>query len=123
MVRAWIRSVSRNRLVPIFLLVIAFAGCGHTHVILVTVTNASTEKITTIEIAYPEATFGINLLDPSKNFQYRIKPTNTGTVQIHFYDARGMEHKLAGPVVHKNDEGSIEIKLTQDKAGVSASIR
>jgi hypothetical protein len=100
------------------LLLIAFAGCTHSHVIQVTVTNISTEKLSTIVIDYPEATFGINSLEPGKSFQYRIKPTGAGTLKIEFRNARGIDHVSSGPVVHKNDEGSIEIKLMQD-GGVS----
>lgn len=115
--------IIKNVLACVLPLLIIFAGCGRSHVIQVTVNNTSTEKVTTIEIAYPDATFGINLLDPGKSFRYKIKPTGTGALKIRFYDAHGMEHKSAGPEVHKNDEGSIEIKLTQDKAEVSALIR
>ncbi|HLJ29897.1 MAG TPA: hypothetical protein VKY85_24525 [Candidatus Angelobacter sp.] len=96
------------------LLLTAFAGCARSHVIQVTVTNTSTEKLSTIVIDYPEATFGINSLEPGKSFQYRIKPTATGTLKIEFLNARGIDHVSSGPVVHKNDEGSMEIKLMQD---------
>lgn len=98
------------------LLLIVLSGCGHSHVIQVTVTNTSKEKISNIAIDYPEATFGINILDPGKTYQYKIKPTATGALKIEFLNSRAVDHVSAGPVVHKNDEGSIEIKLTQDSA-------
>jgi hypothetical protein len=107
----------------IFLLLLAFAGCMHSHVIQVTVTNTSTEKLSTIEIDYPEATFGINSLEPGQSFQYKIKPTDTGALKIEFFNSRGVDHKSSGPVIHKNDEGSIEIRLTQDEAVSVAKIR
>lgn len=106
------------------LLWIALAGCGlQSRMIQVTITNASTEKISTIVINYPDATFGINSLEPGKSFQYKIKPTGTGSLKIEFFNAHGVDHVSSGPVVHKNDEGSIEIRLAQDGATSKATIR
>lgn len=104
------------RIAFILLLLIGLFGCMHSHVIRVTVTNTSTEKVSTIVVDYPDATFGINLLEPSKSFRYKIKPTGTGALKIEFFNARGVNHVSSGPVVHKNDEGSIEISLTQEGA-------
>ena len=97
-------------------------GCIRSHVIQVSVTNTSNEKIANIVIDYPDATFGINSLDPGKSFQYKIKPTGTGAIKIEFLNSRAVDHVSAGPTVHKNDEGSIEIKLTQDSATSEAKL-
>lgn len=104
------------RTILVSLLLIALGGCTHSRVIQVSVTNTSNEKLSNIVIDYPEATFGINILGPGKSFQYKIKPTATGALKIEFLNSHGADHVSAGPVVHKNDEGSIEIKLTQDGA-------
>lgn len=106
-----------------FLLLFALSGCLHSHVIQVTVTNASSEKVSNIVIDYPEATFGINVLDPGKSFEYKIKPTNTGPVKIQFLSSHAVDRAWSGPVVHRNDEGSIEIKLTQDGATAETKIK
>jgi|SRR5215469_12226563 len=111
------------RAVLISLLLIALGGCLHSHVIQVTVTNTSNEKISNIVIDYPEATFGINILGPGKTFQYKIKPTATGALKIEFLNSHAVDHASAGPVVHKSDEGSIEIKLTQDGATSEIKVR
>jgi len=91
-------------------------ACTHSRVIKVTVTNSSAEKVSTIVIDYPEATFGINSLEPGKSFEYKIKPTGTGALKIEFLNSHGVDRVSAGPIVHRNDEGSIQIKLTQDGA-------
>src|SRR5215472_13873470 len=79
------------------LLLICFAlgGCGHSHVIQVTVTNTSNEKISNIVINYPEATFGINILGPGKSFQYKIKPTATGALKIEFLNSHAADRVSA----------------------------
>jgi len=104
------------RLTVFLIAFLAASGCTHSHVIQVNITNTSNEKLSTIVIDYPEATFGINSLEPGKSFQYKIKPTGNGTLKISFRNAHGMSREAVGPVVNKNDEGSIDIKLTQDSA-------
>ena len=106
----------KNLLLSSLLLVLVVNGCAHSHVIEVTVTNTSNEKISNIAIEYPEASFGINSLDPGKSYQYKIKPTSTGPVKIAFLNSHAQDRVSTGPVVHKDDEGSIEIKVTQDEA-------
>jgi hypothetical protein len=96
--------------------VLVASGCMHSHVIEVTVTNTSSDKVSNVTVDYPEATFGINLLLPGKSFHYKIKPTATGTLKIAFINARGQDRKSDGPVVHKGDEGTMEIRIEQEKA-------
>jgi hypothetical protein len=92
------------------------AGCSHSRVIKVSVINNSADKVSNVIIDYPSATFGIRLLAAGKNFQYTIKPTENGVMQIEFTNAQGKIRRFPGPAVHKDDEGSMEIKLTQDAA-------
>lgn len=106
----------RRLLFSSLLVMCSVCACTHSHVIQVTVTNTSNEKVSNIVIDYPEATFGINVLDPGKSFAYRIKPTDNGPLKIQFLNSHAVNHTSAGPMVHKNDEGSIEVKVTQDGA-------
>lgn len=107
------------------LLLLCFAadGCMHSHVLQVTVTNTSTEKISNIVIDYPEATFGVNSLEPGKSFQYKIKATSTGPIKITFLNSHAQDRLSTGPVLHKDDEGSIEIKVTQDGAVAEVKLK
>ncbi|PYP89756.1 MAG: hypothetical protein DMG65_13045 [Candidatus Angelobacter sp. Gp1-AA117] len=103
------------------LIVFILTGC-RSHVIKVTVINGSSEKISNVVIDYPGATFGISSLAPGKNFQYNIKPNDAGALKIQFANAHGSDRTSTGPVVHRNDEGSVEIRLTQDGATSVAKI-
>lgn len=85
-------------------------------IILVTLMNTSSQPISTIIVDYPGATFGVNSLAPGSTYMYKIKPLETGPLKLQFTDAEGKSHKSTGPVLHKNQEGSIEIRLTQDAA-------
>ena len=112
----------KSLLLSSLLLILVVNGCTHSHVIQVTVTNTSNEKISNIAIEYPEASFGINSLGPGKSYQYRIKPTSAGPLKIAFLNSQAQDRVSTGPVVHKDDEGSIEIRVTQDGAAAEAKL-
>lgn len=111
-------KIARWLLMMVF---VVLTGC-RSHVIKITVINSSTEKISNIVIDYPGATFGISSLAPNKTFQYSIKPNDTGPLKIQFANAHGADRNATGPVVHRNDEGSVEIRLTQDGAASTAKM-
>lgn len=101
------------RLLFLLALLACTAGC-RSRVVQVTLVNASQQPLSTIVVDYPRATFGVNQLDPGKSYRYAIKPLDTGPLKIQFADTDGHSHTYTGPVVHKNDEGAITVKLTQD---------
>jgi hypothetical protein len=94
---------------------LAATGC-RSHVIKVSLTNTSAQPVSMIEVNYPGASFGVNTLAPGQSFQYVIKPVEDGILKTQFSDAKGTTHKTYGPAVKKGQEGSIEIRLTQDSA-------
>lgn len=100
-----------------FVLLLVLTGC-RSRVVKVNLINTSAEPISTIIIDYPSATFGKDKLVPGETFSYAIKPLETGPLKIRFTDAQGHEHANAGPTLHSNQEGTIQIKLTQTSASV-----
>lgn len=104
-----------SKIFLVSLLLIAATGCG-SHVVQITLVNSSQQPIKTIVVDYPGATFGVNVLEPGKGFQYKIKPLETGPLKIQFTDAKGAIHSYSGTVLHKNDAGEIVVKLTQETA-------
>ena len=106
----------KSSLLSSLLLMLVAGGCTHSHIIEMTVTNTSSEKVSNVAIEYPEASFGINSLAAGQSYQYKIKPTSTGPLKIGFLNSHAQDRTSTGPVLHKDDEGSIEIKITQDGA-------
>jgi len=100
----------------ITVLCLALAACSRSRVILVSLTNTSAQPLSNVMVDYPEATFGKNTLGPGEIYQYRIKATDSGPLKIAFTNAAGKSTTYSLGTLHKNDEGSIEIKLTQDAA-------
>jgi hypothetical protein len=94
---------------------LGITGC-RSHVVKVNLINVSQQPVTTIVVDYPGATFGKNQLDPGKTYLYPVKPVETGPLKIQFADANGKMHTALGPELHKNDDGSVEVRFDQEKA-------
>ncbi len=111
-----------NRAVVVSLLLAAAAGC-RSRVIHVRLVNTSSQPVSTIIVDYPGAAFGVNSLAPGTTYQYVIKPTDRGAVKVQFADAQGGNHTFSGPVIEKGQEGSIEVRITQDSASAQPALR
>ena len=85
--------------------------------------NDSAANISNVIVDYPGATFGIASLQPGKAFRYSIKPTDKGALKIQFTDANGVNHAVDGAAVNKDDEGTITIKLSQEKATADVKLQ
>ncbi len=104
------------------LLLVAFlAGC-RAHMVTIKLINTSASPLSTIIVDYPSATFGKDKLAPGETFSSPVKLTDDGPLKVQFRDANGGSHAYTGPVLHKNQEGIIEIRFTQDKATVNVNL-
>jgi len=101
--------------------VLAMAGC-RSRVVKVTLVNIGTEPISTIIVDYPSATFGKDKLAPRETFSYTIKPLETGPLKLQFTDAKGAIHTYSGLTLHKDDDGSIDVKIDQNGAIATPNI-
>jgi hypothetical protein len=100
---------------------LALSGC-RSHVIKVNLKNTSTDMVKTIIIDYPTATFGKDKLSPDETFTYAIKPLETGMLKIQFTDAAGTIHSYIGTPLHKDDDGSLDVSLSQSGAVVTGKV-
>jgi len=111
-----------TRTAAIAVLVCLLTGC-RSHVISVTLVNASTQPVNTIVVDYPSATFGVNSLAPGKTFNYAIRPLDTGRLKIQFRNAKGEIIGYTGPELHLGDDGAIRLRLEQDRAVADLQVR
>lgn len=95
-------------------LTLALSACSRSHIIVVTLWNDSGKPLSGITVDYPEATFGKNTLAAGDSFQYKIKVTDNGPLKISFTNASGLHISNSTGPLHRNDEGAIEIKLSQE---------
>lgn len=107
------------RFAVILLFVIAIAGC-RAHMVKIKLINTSAQPISTIIVDYPSATFGKDKMAPGETFSSTVKLTDDGALKVQFTDANGASHTYVGPLLHKNQEGSIEVRLDQTHAVAEA---
>ncbi|HWZ44178.1 MAG TPA: hypothetical protein VNW97_11930 [Candidatus Saccharimonadales bacterium] len=105
------------------ILCLAQVACSRSRTIVVSLTNTSAQPLSAIVVDYPEATFGKNTLKPGETYQYRIKATDSGPMKITFTNAAGQARIFSLTTVRKNDEGAIEVRLTQDAATPDARLK
>jgi len=93
-------------------LVAAFAlgGC-HSRYIAATVTNRTADTLSSIEVDYPSASFGTNTLAPGATYSYRFKIIGSGPTAVLWTDAAHHDHKVAGPELREDDEGSLAVTI------------
>jgi hypothetical protein len=86
-------------------------GC-HSHYIDATLRNANPGPITVVELDYPSASFGRDLLAPGAEYHYRFKVLGNGPTKILWTDDRHIDHTVPGPTLHEGDEGRLTVTLT-----------
>ena len=96
-------------------------GC-RSRVVNVKLINTSQKPLSIIVVDYPTATFGVDKLEPGATYQYPIKLLGTGPLNVQFTDADGHNHTYTGPALHKNDEGSVTVQLTQSAASAQSNV-
>ena len=110
-----------SRIALPLLLLAALAGC-RSHVITVNLTNSSAAPIHTVQVDYPNATFGKDTLAPGETFSYAIKPLDKGKLKIQFTDSTGASHANEVVSLEPNDEGRIDVKFSQAKADIGLDL-
>jgi uncharacterized lipoprotein YajG len=105
------------RRVVLLVALVAMAGC-RAHMITIKLVNTSAAPLSTIIVDYPSATFGKDKLAPGETFSSTVKLTDDGPLKAQFTDANGKNHFYTGPMLHKSEEGSIEIRFDQNNASV-----
>jgi len=113
------------RLRLILLAVVAslpLAGC-HSKYVEATITNRTGEPLSVVQVDYPSASFGTQMLKPGQAFHYRFKLVGSGPVKLSFTDAKQKDHHQDGPQMQEGQEGRLEIDFpAQDHAEFHVSL-
>jgi len=99
------------------LAIAALAGC-HSRYIAATVTNNTVGPLSAVEVDYPSASFGTNLLAPGASYSYRFKIIGSGPTAVQWAGADHHDHKAPGPELHEGDEGALAITIKESAAPV-----
>jgi hypothetical protein len=88
-------------------------GCHSTHV-QATVTNHTSQPLLLLEVDYPSASFGTQVLAPGAEFHYRFKVLGTGNLHLLYTDQSHHDHKSEGPYLNEKADGPIHITVDPD---------
>ena len=97
------------------------AGC-RAHMVKINLINASAAPLSTIIVDYPTATFGKDKLAPGETFSSTVKFTDDGPLKVQFADANGGNHSYTGLMLHKSEEGYIDVRFNQNSAVAEAHV-
>ncbi len=104
------------------IVIIPLAGC-HSKYVEATITNKSGEALNVVQVDYPSASFGTQLLKPGETFHYRFKLLGSGPIKLSYTDAKQQDHHQDGPTLLEGQEGRLQIVFpSQDHADFQASM-
>jgi hypothetical protein len=96
--------------VPVFL---AVCGC-HSYHIETTVENRTGGAIHLLEVDYPSASFGVDILAAGADYHYRIQLRGSGSIKVQYTAGEFRQSQLTqieGPTVVERQEGRLVIVL------------
>ena len=90
---------------------VLLTGC-HSHYVSATVHNATGGAVSVVEVDYPSASFGKELLPAGSDFHYRFKILGSGATKVLWTDAAQHDHSVPGPPLQEGQEGTLTVALT-----------
>lgn len=88
------------------------------------VRNQTGGVVTLIEVDYPSASFGTELLAPGREYDYRFKILGGGGTKVLWTDAAHQQHAVPGPVLEEGQQGTLTVTLNaQGGADWSVGLR
>ena len=97
------------------------AGCKSPYV-SATVKNDTGAAVTLVEVDYPSASFGRDVLAAGAVYPYRFKIIGDGATKVSWTDAARKQHSAAGPELHEGQHGQLSITLTPTGAQWNAQL-
>jgi len=93
---------------------ILIAGC-RSRFVEVTIDNQSPTPLRLVEVDYPSASFGTEIIAANSKFNYRFKIQGSGPLKLEFTNAQRQVHDVEGPELREGQEGYLTITI--DPAG------
>jgi hypothetical protein len=86
------------------------AGCKSSHVD-VTVENRTGAPVRLLEVDYPNASFGADVLVPGAQMHYRIQVQGNGPVKVQYTAPDNKQTQATGPELRQDQRGTMQIVL------------
>jgi hypothetical protein len=76
------------------------------------VKNASGSPVSLVEVDYPSASFGKDVLRNDSVYHYRFKIQGSGPAKILWTDSKQVSHTAPGPSLSEGQEGILTVTIT-----------
>jgi hypothetical protein len=86
------------------------AGC-HSYHIDTTIENRSGSAMRLLEVDYPSASFGTDVIAAGADYHYRFDVLGSGPITLQYTAANGAQVKATGPTLYDRQEGRMEIVI------------
>ena len=116
------RAPARGAVAACMLMLTALSGCASKYV-QATLRNQTGGAVTLVEVDYPSASFGTEILLAGTQFNYRFKILGSGPTKILWTDADQKQHAADGPKLHEGQQGTLTVTLTQSGAAWDAELK
>lgn len=87
------------------------SGC-HSAYVNSTIQNRTAQPVTLVELDYPSASFGTQLLEPGQEFKYRFKVLGSGGLKLLWTDTQRREQHSDGPHLDEGADGNLTVTIT-----------
>lgn len=114
--------VARRLLGMVGMVALVLAGGCKSPYVNATVRNDTGATVTLVEVDYPSASFGRDVLAAGAAYPYRFKIIGSGATKVSWTDAARKQHAANGPELHEGQQGSLAITLTSAGAQWSAQL-
>lgn len=94
-------------LLPFF---VTLSGC-HSYHVAITVENRTGAPAQLLEVDYPSASFGTDVIGSGADFHYRVQLRGSGPIKVQYTAAGEHQVQLTGPEMHEDQQGQLEIVL------------
>lgn len=91
----------------------AVTGCRSYHV-EITVENRTGAPAKLLEVDYPSASFGTDVVAPGADYHYRIQVLGSGPVKVQYRTPDDTLRQIDGPNLSEHDQGTLQIVLLPD---------
>lgn len=94
----------------LFAALLAVSACHSSHIDS-TIVNRTGAPVQLLEVDYPEASFGADVIASGAVFHYRFVVHGSGPLKITYTGADGKQIQITGPTLNEGQQGQLKITL------------
>ncbi len=94
----------------LFVALLALSAC-HSYHIDTTIVNRTGAPVQLLEVDYPDASFGADVINSGEVFHYRFQVRGSGPLNVTYTGADDKQIHITGPTLEEGQQGQLKIVL------------